>query len=96
MGRRKNAAHKSARMPVTRGLALRSRVPGNCAPRDAVLHPCRRQERFGEKPLGHPIYLKAKAGGDKSMPEKQGVVEDAYAVARQGPRDKAKATLPEP
>src|SRR5712692_1700110 len=29
MGRRKNAAHKSARMPVTRGLALRSRVPGN-------------------------------------------------------------------
>jgi len=32
MGRRKNAAYKSARMPVTRGLALRSRVPGNCAP----------------------------------------------------------------
>jgi hypothetical protein len=29
MGRRKNAAHKSARMPVTRGLSLRSRVPGN-------------------------------------------------------------------
>jgi hypothetical protein len=29
MGRRKNAAHKSARMPVTKGLALRSRVPGN-------------------------------------------------------------------
>jgi hypothetical protein len=29
MGRRKNAAHKSVRMPVTRGLALRSRVPGN-------------------------------------------------------------------
>ncbi len=29
MGRRKNAAHKSARIPVTRGLSLRSRVPGN-------------------------------------------------------------------
>jgi len=29
MGRRKNAAHKSARMPVTRGVSLRSRVPGN-------------------------------------------------------------------
>ena len=29
MGRRKNAAHKSVRMPVTRGLSLRSRVPGN-------------------------------------------------------------------
>ena len=29
MGRRKNTAHKSARMPVTRGLSLRSRVPGN-------------------------------------------------------------------
>jgi hypothetical protein len=29
MGRRKNAAHKSARIPVTRGLLLRSRVPGN-------------------------------------------------------------------
>src|SRR6266851_30955 len=29
MGRRKNAAHKAARMPVTRGLSLRSRVPGN-------------------------------------------------------------------
>jgi hypothetical protein len=29
MGRRKNTAHKSVRMPVTRGLSLRSRVPGN-------------------------------------------------------------------
>jgi hypothetical protein len=29
MGRRKNAAYKSARIPVTRGLSLRSRVPGN-------------------------------------------------------------------
>ena len=71
-------------------------MPGNGAPRDAVLHPCRRQERFGEKPLGHPIYLKAKAGGDKSMPEKQGVVEDAYDTALQGPCDRAKARLPEP
>ena len=29
MGRRKNAAHKSARIPVTRDLPLRSRVPRN-------------------------------------------------------------------
>ena len=29
MGRRKNTAYKSVRIPVTRGLSLRSRVPGN-------------------------------------------------------------------
>jgi hypothetical protein len=27
------------RVPMTRGALLRSRVKGNCAPRDAVLHP---------------------------------------------------------
>ena len=70
-------------------------MPGNRAPRDAVLHPCRRQERIGGRPLGHPIHLKAKARGDKSMSEKQGVAEDAYDTALQGPCDTAKATLPE-
>ena len=27
------------KVPMTRGASLRSRVKGNCAPRDAVLHP---------------------------------------------------------
>jgi hypothetical protein len=27
------------RVPMTRGALLRSQVKGNCAPRDAVLHP---------------------------------------------------------
>ena len=70
-------------------------MPGNCAPRDAVLNPCHRQERIGGRPLGHPIHLKAKARGDKSMSEKQGVAEDAYDTALQGPCDRGKATLPE-
>ena len=81
---------------MTGGVSLRSRVPGNCAPRDAVLHPCRRQERFGEKPLGHPIHLEAKVKGDKSMSEKRGSSEDGYVAALQGPRERANATLPEP
>ena len=78
---------------VVKGL---SRVRGNCAPRDAGLNPCRRQERIGGRPLGHPIHLKAKAGGDKSMSEKREASEDAYEVVLQGPRDMVKATLPEP
>jgi hypothetical protein len=45
--------------------------------------------------LGHLVYLKAKVGGEKSMPEKQEPLEDAYGVVLQDPRDKAKATLPE-
>ena len=45
--------------------------------------------------LGHPIDLKAKAGGDNSMPEKRGALEGAEGVAPQDPRDKAKAALPE-
>ena len=61
---------------------------------DAVLHPCRSQERFGERPLGHPIHLEAKVKGDKRMSEKRGVAEDAYATARQGPRERANARLP--
>ena len=45
--------------------------------------------------LGHPIDLKAKAGGEKSMSEKRGTLEDAEGAVLQGPRDRAKATLPE-
>jgi hypothetical protein len=46
--------------------------------------------------LGHPIDLKAKAGGERSMSEKRETLEDAYGAVLQGPRDRAKATLPEP
>ena len=46
--------------------------------------------------LGHRVNLKAKAGGEKSMPEKRGPLEDAKGAAPQGPRDRAKAGLPEP
>jgi hypothetical protein len=45
--------------------------------------------------LGHPIDLKAKAGGEKSMSEKRGSLEDAEGAVPQGPRDRAKAVLPE-
>ena len=46
--------------------------------------------------LGHRVHLKAKAGREKSMPEKRGSLEDAKGIAPQGPRDKAKAGLLEP
>ena len=45
--------------------------------------------------LGRLVYLKAKAGGEKSMLEKRGALEDVKGAAPQGPRDRAKATLPE-
>ena len=45
--------------------------------------------------LGHPIDLKAKAGGEKSMSEKRGSLEDAEGAVLQDPRDRAKAVLPE-
>ena len=45
--------------------------------------------------LGHRVYLKAKAGGDNSMPEKRGTLEDAEGAVLQDPRDRAKAVLPE-
>ena len=44
--------------------------------------------------LGHPIDLKAKAGGEKSMSEKPGSPEDAEGAAPQDPRDRAKAAWP--
>ena len=45
--------------------------------------------------LGHLVDLKAKARGEKSMPEKQEMLEGAEDMDLQDPRDKAKATLPE-
>ena len=45
--------------------------------------------------LGHPIDLKAKAGGEKSMSEKRGTLEGAEGAVPQDPRDRAKAALPE-
>jgi hypothetical protein len=45
--------------------------------------------------LGHPIDLKAKAGGEKSMSEKRESPEDAYGAVPQDPRDMAKAVSPE-
>ena len=44
--------------------------------------------------LGHPVDLKAKAGGEKSMPEKRGTLEGAESAVLQDPRDRAKAALP--
>jgi len=43
--------------------------------------------------LGHPIDLKAKAGGEKSMSEKRGPLEGAEGVVPRDPRDRAKAAL---
>ena len=45
--------------------------------------------------LGHPIDLKAKAGGEKSLSKKRGSLGDAQGAAPQDPRDTAKAALPE-
>jgi hypothetical protein len=45
--------------------------------------------------LGHPIYLKMKVGGEKSMSEKRESPEDAESVVLRGPCDMAKAKLPE-
>src|SRR6516165_3295742 len=45
--------------------------------------------------LGHLVDLKAKAGGDKSMPEKREPLEDAEGAVLQDSRDRAKAGLPE-
>ena len=44
--------------------------------------------------LSHPIDLKAKAGGEKSMSEKRQPLEDSNGAVPQDPRDRAKAALP--
>jgi hypothetical protein len=45
--------------------------------------------------LGHLVDRRAKAGGEKSMPEKRETPEDAESAVLQDRRDKAKAGLPE-
>ena len=45
--------------------------------------------------LGHLVNLKAKAGGDNSMPEKRETLEDAEGAVPQDPCDRARAGLPE-
>ena len=45
--------------------------------------------------LGHLVDLKAKAGGDNSMPEKREPLEDAEGAVPRDPRERAKAGLPE-
>ena len=98
-------AARAARRGLLQGLAegcalqrsLRSsRMRREGAPWDAVLNPWRSQEELGGTFLGHRVYLTAKARGEKSMPEKRGPLEDAKGAAPQGPRDRAKAGLPEP
>jgi hypothetical protein len=59
------------------------------------LNPCYRQEEFRGILLGHRVYLKAKAGGENSTPEKRETAESVYDVVPQDPCDMAKATLPE-
>src|SRR3954467_14545794 len=46
--------------------------------------------------LGHLVHLRAKAGGENSMPEKREPLEGAEGAVPQDPRDRAKAGLPEP
>jgi hypothetical protein len=55
------------------------------------LNPCFRQEEFRGPLLGHPVYLKAKAGGDKSRPEKREGLEHAEGTDPQDPGAMAKA-----
>ena len=45
---------------------------------------------------GSSTHLKAKAGGDKSLSEKQGTWEGVYGVALRDPRDTVRAALPKP
>jgi hypothetical protein len=46
--------------------------------------------------LGHPTYLKAKAGGENSMSGKAGCNESAKLHAGRDPHGMVKAELPEP
>jgi hypothetical protein len=87
---RRLVAGKTARCSI-RGCEPVSRDEWASAPRDAVLNPWHSQEKLGETLLDHLVYLKAKTGGDKSMPEKRESSEDAYGVVPQDPRDRAKA-----
>ena len=81
------------------------RAPGNrCLypEPDCLQRPVRRSSlcnipiadgKDSEEILGPTADLNPKGRGDKSMPIKPGTAEDAYIVARQDPRDMAKAGL---
>jgi hypothetical protein len=81
------------------------RAPGNrCLDpeADALQRPVRRSRscsipitdgKDSEEILGSTAYLTPKGRGDKSLPIKPGTEEGAYVVARQDPRDMAKAGL---
>jgi hypothetical protein len=72
-----------------------SGISRKCAPRNARLNLWRSQKKLGEMLLGHPIYLKMKIGGEKSISEKRESLEDAEGGVLRGPCDMAKAKLPE-
>src|SRR3954454_25139036 len=46
--------------------------------------------------LGHLVDLKAKVGGEKSMPEKRETLEGLEGAVPQDRRERAKGALPEP
>jgi hypothetical protein len=45
---------------------------------------------------GSSTYLKAKAGGDKSLSQKRETWEGVYRAVLRDPRDRVRAALPEP
>ena len=57
------------------------------------MNPWFSQEEPGGMLLGHLVDLKAKAGGDNSMPEKREPLEDAEGAVPQDPRDRAKSWI---
>ena len=60
------------------------------------IDPRETREELSAMLLGHPTYLKAKAGGENSMSGKAGYHETAKVYASRGPDGKVKAELPEP
>ena len=94
MGRRKNAAHKSVRMPVTRGLSLRSRVPGNWHARfcsrdggsDSLVY-CNRDARAPQRgSVRHRVAIRVSA---ESEHEKEGNtnMSEAQKPTEQAPQE---------
>jgi len=67
------------------------------APRKrSVVFPAQRGEIGGKRSLGPMAYLASKEKGDNSMPLNQWSRPGAWGGASEGPRDMAKARLPEP
>jgi hypothetical protein len=56
-----------------------------------VLNPCDQQEELRGTLLGHLVDLKAKARGDKRLPEQREALEHAEGADRQDPGDRATA-----